>query len=211
MKSLLIKLTAALTLGALAALATPVLAAAGGGTEAPVTMVKQTANQLLTDIRANKQTYQSQPQKLYELADKVVLPHFDTRYMSQLVLGRYWRQATPQQRDQFVDAFKALLVRTYATSLLEYTDAKLEWLPAQVQSGADEALVRSRVSGANLASPVPINYRAHKTSDGWKVYDVTVEGISLVTNYRSSYASIIRSQGIDTLIQKLKQKTAQQG
>lgn len=208
MKSLLIKLTAALTLGALAALATPALAAADGGTE-PVKMVKQTANQLLTDIRANKQTYQSQPQKLYELADKVVLPHFDSRYMSQLVLGRYWRQATPQQRDQFVDAFKALLVRTYATSLLQYTDAKLEWLPAQVQSG--EALVRSRASGANLAAPVPINYRVHKTSDGWKVYDVTVEGISLVTNYRSSYASIIRSQGIDTLIQKLKQKATQQG
>lgn len=210
MKPLLVQLTAALALIVFAGIATPALAATNEGAEAAAAMVKETANQLLSEIRADKQTYQTQPQKLHELVDRVVLPHFDFQYMSQLVLGRYWRQASPDQRKQFMAAFKGLLERTYGNSLLENADANLEWMPAREQSG-DEVLVRSRASGGNLSSPVPINYRVHKTDDGWKIYDVTVEGISLVTNYRSTYASIIRSQGLDSLIQKLEQKSSQQG
>lgn len=210
MKPLLVQLTAALALIVFAGIATPAFAATNDGAEAAAAMVKETANQLLSEIRADKQTYQTQPQKLHELVDRVVLPHFDFQYMSQLVLGRYWRQASPDQRKQFMAAFKGLLERTYGNSLLENADANLEWMPAREQSG-DEVLVRSRASGGNLSSPVPINYRVHKTDDGWKIYDVTVEGISLVTNYRSTYASIIRSQGLDSLIQKLEQKSSQQG
>ncbi len=210
MKPLLVQLTAALALIVFAGIATPAFAATNDGAEAAAAMVKETANQLLSEIRADKQTYQTQPQKLHELVDRVVLPHFDFQYMSQLVLGRYWRQASPDQRKQFMAAFKGLLERTYGNSLLENADANLEWMPAREQSG-DEVLVRSRASGGNLSSPVPINYRVHKTGDGWKIYDVTVEGISLVTNYRSTYASIIRSQGLDSLIQKLEQKSSQQG
>src|SRR5699024_8056291 len=136
------------------------------GTEAAVAVVKETANQLLGEIRANKQIYQSDPEKLHELVDRVVLPHFDFEYMSQLVLGRYWRQASSEQREQFMNAFKALLERTYGNSLLDNADADLEWLPAHGESGSDDVLVRSRASGGNLSSPVPINYRVHKTDNG---------------------------------------------
>lgn len=208
MKSRLIKLFAIAGLG-LFGLTTPALAASGAG-QGPDTLIKQNANELLSEIRANEQMYQQQPRKLYALVNDVVLPNFDVRYMSRLVLGRYWRQASEAQQDRFVDAFKALLVRTYGNSLLEYNDGELEVMPVQAADDADDVTVRTTVSSPKLAQPIPINYRLHKVDGDWKVYEVTVEGISLVTNYRSSYGSIIRSQGIDTLIQRIEEKASQE-
>jgi phospholipid transport system substrate-binding protein len=120
------------------------------------------------------------------------------------VLGRSWRDATPEQRERFVAVFRDLLVRTYSTALLNYKDQEIIYLPVPVQAGSDEALVKTEVKQGGGQPNIPIHYSFFKNRDGqWKVYDVTIEGVSLVTNYRSVYATKIREKGIDALISEI--------
>lgn len=192
------------------ALALPAMAANNaGGTQAAVHMLKSTSQNVLNQIQHNESAFKQNPQKLYDLVDKEILPHFDATYMSRLVLGYEWRKANQQQRQTFTQTFTNLLVHTYANSLLEYGNAKLEWKPVHAPANAQNITVRSQLTGANTGSPVPIDYRVHKTGGEWKVYDVSVDGVSLVTNYRSSYTSIAREHGMDYLISALKKKLNQ--
>jgi phospholipid transport system substrate-binding protein len=176
----------------------------------PEQLVHQTADDILADIKANRDVYAHNYDKLYDMADKKVLPHFDFRRMSQWVLGRYWRQATPEQRDQFVQQFRDLLVRTYSTALLNYKDEKIIYLPVQSPPGADDVLVRTEIKQSGGQPNIPIYYSFYKNrQDEWKVYDVTIDGISLVTQYRATYADKIRSQGLDALIADMADKNKQ--
>ncbi|HEB95597.1 MAG TPA: ABC transporter substrate-binding protein, partial [Sedimenticola thiotaurini] len=128
---------------------------------------------------------------------------FDFERMSRLALGRHWRKASEQQRQAFVAAFRQLLVRTYATALLNYSDEQIVYKPLRQEPTGKEAVVNTLVSEPGGA-PVPIDYRLHLGSDGhWRVYDVIVDGVSLVSNYRSSFGSEIRRRGMDGLIRKL--------
>ena len=171
---------------------------------APEALVRGTADVILAEIKKNREVYAKDYNKLYRMADEKVLPHFDFRRMAQWVLGRNWRDATPEQRDRFVAEFRDLLVRTYSQALLNYKDQEIIYLPVQRKPEDTEVLVKTEVKQSGGQANIPIHYSFYKNKDGaWKVYDVTIEGVSLVTNYRSVYASKIRDQGIDALISEL--------
>ena len=128
--------------------------------------------------------------------------------MSQAAMGRYWRDASPDQRERLASEFKELLVRTYATALLSYSGQAVEYLPVRLRAEAEDVLIPTRVA-ATGGPPIPVNYRLIRNSDEWKVYDVVIDGISLVTNYRSTFAAEVRRFGVDGLIKRLADRNAQ--
>ena len=173
--------------------------------QSPQALVEETSQLMLKKLKEEKEVISSQPERIYELVNQIVIPHFDFEYMSQLVLAKYWRTATPEQRRTFTEEFKQLLVRTYATSLNQYTDQELTYLPYREGSDKDQALVRTEVEQPG-GFPIPIDYRLHKNSDDWKVFDVVIDGVSLVTNYRTSFAKEIRQGDLDALIKTLTER-----
>lgn len=170
--------------------------------DSPQALVRQTSERMLTALKDNHEAIAKDPGKLYGLIKDIVLPHFDFRRMSRWALGRAWRQATPDQRKRFVAEFQALLVRTYGSALQQYRDQKVQYLPVRMDPGATDVNVRTEVQRSG-GPPIPIDYGMEKTRDGWKVYDVAVDGISLVSNYRSTFTSEVRSHGLDGLIDML--------
>ncbi|HJW82530.1 MAG TPA: ABC transporter substrate-binding protein [Acidiferrobacterales bacterium] len=180
---------------------------------APEELVRVTADQILAEIKAHRDVYARDYAKLYKMADEKVLPHFDFRRMAQWVLGRFWKEATPEQRDRFTSEFRDLLVGTYSQALLNYNDQKIVYLPVQRKPDDTEVTVKTEVKQTGGQPNIPIHYSFYKNKDGaWKVYDITIEGVSLVTNYRSVYATKIREKGMDALIAEItdnnKQKRA---
>ncbi len=173
--------------------------------EMPDQLVRETTVKITALLKANRDEYTKDHQKLYAMVYENILPHFDFRAMSRQVLGRYWRQANEDQRTRFADEFRDLLVRTYATALLKYTDGEIAYLPFNWKPGDRTAIVRTEVKQGSGAPNVPIYYSFYRKNSAWKVYDVTIEGISLVTNYRSAYADKIRKEGIDALIASISQ------
>jgi len=173
--------------------------------QSPEELVKQTSELMLDKLRQEKEVIKANPGRIYELVNQIVLPHFDFGYMSQLVVGKYWRRATPQQRQAFTEEFKQLLVRTYATSLNEYTDQKINFLPFRKSSDPEQAAVSTEVEQPG-GFPIPIDYKLHKNSAEWKVFDVVIDDVSLVSNYRTSFAKEIREKGLDGLIATLKKR-----
>lgn len=166
---------------------------------APDAVVRKTTEDIIASLKKNKATYARDMSKLYAMVDERVLPLFDFERMSQWVLGRYWRQASEDQRSRFVQEFRTLLVRTYATALLNYTDQKVVIQPTQ-KKNEREAVVKTEVQQGSGAPAVPIQYSFYKSASDWKVFDVTIDGVSLVANYRGTYASKVKQQGIDGLI-----------
>ena len=175
---------------------------AGAAEIGPDAMVKETADEVLSIIRTNKDK-----RILRELAEKRVLPNFDFRAMTQLAVGRFWREASPTQQKALEDSFRTLLVNTYTASLNVAATGKesVEVRPLELKPGDKDVLVRTLVRTPSR-QPIPVDYRMSRSSDGWKVYDVIVENLSLVTNYRSSFASEIQRSGIDGLIKALEGK-----
>lgn len=173
--------------------------------KAPDVLARETADALLAELKANRESFENDPAKLYAAVERIVLPHFDFKYVSQLVLARYWSKASDDQRARFMDAFKTQLVGFYGNALLDYSNEKVEWESADIPADAEEAMVRSRIIPSG-GSPIPLTYSMRKKSDGWKVYDVTVEGVSLVTNYRGQFAAEIRRNGLDALIARLEKE-----
>lgn len=181
----------------------------GGGALAaapsPQELVQRTADQMLTKLKTEKQVIDQHPERIYELVNQIVLPHFDFERMSSWVLGKYWRAATPAQKEQFVNQFRNLLVRTYAKSLSEYTDRKISYLPMRPSPQENQVKVRTEVDQPG-GFPIPIDYDLYRKGDDWKVIDVTIDGVSLVTNYRSTFATQIRQDGLDKLITVLAER-----
>ena len=186
------------------ALFTGVVAAAE---TAPDALVKNTVADVLQIIKQNRDR-----RTLVDVAEKKVLPHFDFEYMTRLAVGKAWREATPEQRKALENNFRSLLVNTYATALSQQDtiDPTFEVKPVQVPAGQNDVIVHSVVSQA-AGKPVAVDYRMERKNDGWKVYDVIVENLSLVTNYRSTFASEIAKGGIDGLIKTLQAKNKQIG
>lgn len=178
--------------------------AAGDAGGAPDQLVHKTADELLATIRADRAAYAKDHSKLYKITEEKVLPHFDFVRMSQWVLGVNWRQATPEQRGRFVARFRDLLVRTYSTALLNYTDQEIIYRPLNLKPTDDDVTVRTEVRQKGGAPNIPINYSFYKNKEGaWKVYDVSIDGVSLVTNYRSVYASKVKDQGMEGLLDSM--------
>jgi phospholipid transport system substrate-binding protein len=174
----------------------------------PQVLVRETADRVLAQVTAHQEELNKDPGGIYALVESLVLPHFDFMRMSQAALGRYWRDATEDQRQRLAREFQELLVRTYAVALLNYSGQKIEYMPVRLQPDARDVTISTRVS-AGGAPPVPINYRLARDGDLWKVYDVVIDGVSLVSNYRSSFANEVRRAGIDGLIQQLADRNKQ--
>ncbi len=175
----------------------------------PQQLVRDTSSRMLAAMRAEQDSIAQDPARLYVLVEEIVLPNFDFRRMSQWVLGKNWRAATAQQRELFVGEFRQLLVRTYGTALLEYADEELVYLPFTETTDAKSVTVRTEIDQPGVGV-IPINYSMYRSNAGWKVYDISISGVSLVTNYRSTYGSIIRNDGIDHLIDQLAERNRQQ-
>jgi phospholipid transport system substrate-binding protein len=167
---------------------------------APDVLVRTSTNNILALLKANKDAYAKDKKKLYAAVDEVVLPNFDFRAMSKLVLAQAWREATEDQRGRFTGEFRDLLVRTYSTALLKYTNEEVIFLPYKGANDDNTAVVKTEIKLGGGGANVPIDYAFFQKDGGWKVYDVKIDGISLVTNYRSTYAEKVRSQGLDALI-----------
>lgn len=172
---------------------------------APQALVEDVTQKVLAVLKQYKSKAESDPEFLDAKIQELILSQMDFEAMAKLVLGKHWRSASEEQRRQFVDEFRTLLVRTYKTSLLEYTDEKVVFLPFRESEEPNKrALVRSEIIRSNGPS-IPIIYSLrYKESDGWKVYDIGIEGVSLVTNYRSSFSRDISQKGMDSLITSLK-------
>lgn len=167
--------------------------------QSPLELVRDTSTQMLTTLREEKTSINQNPDLLYEMISENVMPYFDFERMAQWTLGKYWRNASQQQREEFVKEFRALLVRSYGRTLVDFTDAEIVYLPFRMKDDETQVKVQTELSRPHNNS-VKITYKLHSTSSGWKVYDVAVEGISLVTNYRSTFMSKVRQEGLDQLI-----------
>ena len=174
----------------------------------PDELIKQTSEKVLKTLEDNKAEYEKDPDKIYELVNEIILPHLDFRAMSKLALGKNWRSANEQQQERFVQAFKAMLIRTYSKSLTEHSGQQIEFLPYRPpQEGKRTVEVKTQIK-QDTGPAIPIDYRLRIKDDIWKVYDIKIDGISLVTNYRNSFASDIRKVGMDGLIDKLLDKNS---
>lgn len=171
----------------------------------PDALIKGVTNEVLDIVRKDKDIQSGSSKKAIELIDAKVLPHFNFLHMTQLALGRNWRTANPEQRRALTDEFRTLLVNTYSKALTEYKNQAIEFKPFKMKAGDTDAKVTAQVIQAGTRS-IPINYYLEKLPQGWKVYDIEVDGISLVINYRDSFAAEVRNGGIDGLIKSLQAK-----
>ncbi|MBK9115701.1 MAG: ABC transporter substrate-binding protein [Betaproteobacteria bacterium] len=181
------------------------LAAAASGAlaqEAPDAMVKRVAEDVLQITRTDPKVQAGDKQRIKEVVETKLLPNFDFERITALAMGRNWRQATPEQQKQLVEQFRQLLVRTYSGALTQYRDQTMEYKPLRADANATEVTVRTEVIRKSQA-PVQIDYSMAKTPAGWKVYDVIVAGVSLVTNYRDEFNEQVRAGGVDGLIKTL--------
>jgi phospholipid transport system substrate-binding protein len=172
---------------------------------APNVLLQSTTQEVVTAMQRVRDIQGGQMEEIASLVETKVLPLFDFARMTQIAVARNWRLATPDQQAALTAAFKTLLVRTYSTALLTYRDQVIEFRSIRMAPGATEVTVKSVVRKSGT-SPVAMNYDMEKTPAGWKVFDITVEGISLVTNYRDSFAQIVRERGVDGLIKSLEEK-----
>jgi len=189
----------------LMALALLFTAPAAAHEASPLELVRDTSSRMLVAMKDNGAAIAADPAVLDKLVEEIVLPYFDFRRMSQWVLGKYWRKAAPDERERFVVEFRNLLVRTYARFLFDYVGEKVIYLPVGQASDATNVTVRTEIELSDSAA-VPVAYSLYLGPDGWKVYDVAFEGVSMVTNYRSSYGRIIRAQGMTSLIDQMVQR-----
>lgn len=177
--------------------------------EAPDQIVQQTAKDLFAAVNSKKAELEKNPQELYDLVGKILLPHFDFGMASRLVLGQAWRNATDAQRKAFQDAFYKYLVHSYADALLKgnYSDNNVQVSPWQQGTDPSQARVRTKVLREN-GPPVEVDYVMSNKTGSWKAFDVTIEGISYVLNYRNQFGPEIQQKGLDELIQRLNTESA---
>ena len=180
----------------------------GADTQSALQLVQATSDKMIQALSQNREQLQREPGRIYGLVENIVLPHFDFETMSRWVLGKYWRQASEDQQLRFTQEFRTLLVRTYATALLEYSNEEIQFLPLNAPAEADEVAVRTEIKPKSGPS-IPINYSLHVRGNSWKVFDVVIEGVSLVANYRGSIGDQVRKEGIDAVIQKLSERNNQ--
>jgi phospholipid transport system substrate-binding protein len=173
---------------------------------APDSMVKNLTDEVAAAIAKDKDIQAGDTAKAADLIEAKIVPHFNFTRMARLAMGRNWRTATPEQQKQIADEFKTLLVRTYSTALVNYKGQPINYKPLRAKPEDDEVTVKSDVKPSGGGQPVDIDYEMEKTPAGWKIYDVKVGGVSLVTTYRDTFASEIRERGIDGLIKSLAAK-----
>ena len=171
----------------------------------PDQLVQKVTEDVLASVKSDKQLAAGDRQKALKLAEEKVLPHVDFQEATRLAVGRAWSQATPQQKQQLVDEFRRMLVRTYSNSIETYQGQTMKVLPSRGKQDPEDTTVRAQFVRAG-GKPLPIEFQMRKTEQGWKIYDIVVEGVSLVLTYRSEFDQVVRQGGIDGLIKRLSQK-----
>jgi len=175
--------------------------------EGPDAMVKRISDEVLTIIKQDKDLQAGNSAKVVELAEQKVLPHFDFTRMTRLAVGRNWAQASDAQKEALIKEFRTMLVRTYSTSLTAYRNQTIEVKPTKMSPADKETVVRTQVLQQG-GPPIPIDYSMEKADSGWKVYDVVIDGASLVTTYRGTFNDQIQKGGIDGLLKTLQERNA---
>lgn len=172
---------------------------------APDQLVKGVTDEVIAIVRADKDIQSGNAKKAVALVEAKVLPHFNFTRMTQLAMGREWRNASAAQQQALTNEFRTLLVRTYSKALTEYRNQTIDFKPFSLKAGETDAKVKTIVNQPN-GKPIQLDYALEKLDNGWKVYDIEVAGVSLVTNYRETFASEIRNGGVDSLIKTLQSK-----
>ena len=171
----------------------------------PEELVRKVTQDVLDAIKSDKELAAGDKRKALKLAEEKVLPHIDFEEATRLAVGRAWAQAMPEQREKLVEEFRRMLVRTYSNAISAYEGQTMKVLPVRMKPGDTEVTVHNQYIRAG-GTPLPVDYQMHKTDQGWKIYDITVEGVSLVLTYRSEFDAIVKQQGIDGLIKRLEEK-----
>jgi len=169
---------------------------------APDELIKVTVHDVLELINKDKRSNDASNKKILEFIDARILPHFDFERMTKLAVGRPWRTATPEQKVRLIAEFRTLLVRTYSKAFMAYNNVSVDTKPVEIPNGATEVTVKTVILRPG-APAIPVNYDMEKTDSGWKAFDVTVEGISLVATHRGSFFEKVQQDGIDGLIKSL--------
>ena len=183
-------------------------AAAQAATATPDVLVRDLSNEVLATIKADKALASGDVNRVQKLVDEKILPYVDFQKMTQLAVGRGWRQATPEQRAALTREFRTLLVRTYSGALSQVTDHQVQLRPFRAQPADTDVLVRTSVV-ASRGDPIQLDYRLEKTDAGWKIYDVNILGVWLVENYKTQFASQINAGGVDGLVKTLSDRNRQ--
>ena len=170
--------------------------------ETPDLIIKQTADAVIERIKSQRTALDADPSKIYAVVNELVIPHYDFTSMSKWVLGKNWKTASEEQRSNFITQFQTLLVRTYARALLEYSGQEIKYFPVEINQKSKLALVKTEMT-SDGAQPFPVAYRMHQKNETWKVVDVTVDGVSLVSTYRGSFTTQIKKHGFDALVKEL--------
>ena len=176
--------------------------------DSPDALVKKVTEEVLTIVRQDKDIQSGNTRKAIELVEAKVLPHFDFRRMTALAMGRDWNKANAEQKKRLTDEFNVLLVRTYSNALTSYKDQTVRYKPTKMPGGDADVVVKTEILQPG-GRPVQLDYALEKQPDGWKVFDVIVAGVSLVTNYRDTFNQEVRANGIDGLIKMLSDKNKQ--
>jgi phospholipid transport system substrate-binding protein len=175
--------------------------------EAPDELVRRNTQEVLAAIKADKELAAGNQKKIEKLAEEKILPYFNFTRMTQLAVGRSWREANDAQKKALTDEFRTLLVRTYSTSLSQFRNQTIDVKPLKLSAGDTEVVVKTQINQPG-GQPIPIDYSMEKVGAAWKVTDVLIDGVSLVTNYRSSFNSEIQKSGIDGLVKSLAERNA---
>ncbi len=176
-------------------------------TSGPSQLIESSANILLSGIDARRDEFRKDPTGLYKLVSETLLPHFDTPYAAQLVLGTHWRNASADQRKRFVEAFYNSLLYTYGDAMVDFTANRLKVLPTKVTDADARATVRTEITRSN-GTKVAVNYSLRKVDGAWKAWDVVIDGISYVKSYREDYGAEVQAKGLDAVISRLEAKAA---
>jgi phospholipid transport system substrate-binding protein len=175
---------------------------------APDALVQSVSSEVLENIKSDPALHKGDFDKLQKLIDDKVAPYVDFDRMTRLSVGRGWKSATPEQRQQLIREFRTLLVRTYSGALSRVTDHQVKMRPFRAEPGGADAQVRTLVA-PSAGDPIQLDYRLEKTDSGWKIYDVTILGVSLVENFRNSFASEVNQNGVEGLIKALADRNRQ--
>jgi len=171
----------------------------------PGKLIESSAREMLAELDAHRSDYRKYPARIEALVGRVLLPHFDTEYAARMVLARHWTSATAQQRKRFVDAFYHSLLSNYGGALVDFTGDRLKVLPFTGDAAAATVTIRTQVRKGD-GGIVAVNYSLRRTADGWKAWDVIIEGISYVKSFRDDFGAEIEQKGLDALIVRLEQK-----
>ena len=165
-------------------------------------VVKNTSDQVIKRLKN-----ESDPQKINQAVDDLIAPNFDFPKMSRWVLGKNWRKASSDQQSRFTDAFQKLLIKTYSKALVESDNVDIKYLPVHAADDSKKVTVKTEIDRQNGGPKIPINYRLYKAGSGWKVYDVSIDGVSLVSTYRGSFNDEIKKKGLEALITDIESRS----